>query len=178
MKLFAIYLGGRAKKCNTELHDVVFSYGNKIEDTYIDLLEKWFGQPDRLHLDSWVILNYIDGYEIILKKTKSFDNNKLYFINLGWYDPNKFEELHESKFMIGSTDKEVKKRAKSSLLIGSTQVHTDDLYDVDDCIEINRVGKYYIHLKKSSIRKELEFNNGYYPIPHKIIKAYKESNLL
>ena len=112
MKLFAIYLGGRAKKCNTELHDVVFSYGNKIEDTYIDLLEKWFGQPDRLHLDSWVILNYIDGYEIILKKTKSFDNNKLYFINLGGYDPNKFEELHESKFMIGSTDKEVKKRAK------------------------------------------------------------------
>ena len=34
MKLFAVYLGGRAKKCNTELHDVVFSYGNKIEDTY------------------------------------------------------------------------------------------------------------------------------------------------
>ena len=26
-KLFAVYLGGRAPKCNTELHDVVFVVG-------------------------------------------------------------------------------------------------------------------------------------------------------
>ena len=31
MKLFAVFLGGRAEKCNTELHDVVFTCGNKIE---------------------------------------------------------------------------------------------------------------------------------------------------
>ena len=46
MKLFSVFLGGRADKCNTELHDVVFSIGEKIEDTYIDLLDKWFGRLD------------------------------------------------------------------------------------------------------------------------------------
>ena len=57
MKLFSVFLGGRAYKCNTELHDVVFTLGEKIEDTYTDLLGKWFGLPDRLHIDSWVDLN-------------------------------------------------------------------------------------------------------------------------
>ena len=52
MKLFAVFLGGRAEKCNTELHDVVFTCGNKIEDTYFDLIDKWFGFPDRLHIGS------------------------------------------------------------------------------------------------------------------------------
>ena len=68
MKLFSVFLGGRAKKCNTELHDVVFTCGNRIEETYLDLLDKWFGIPDRLHIDSWVELKYVDGFEIILSK--------------------------------------------------------------------------------------------------------------
>ena len=52
MKLFSVFLGGRADKCNIELHDVVFTLGEKIEDSYNDLLGKWFGLPDRLHIDS------------------------------------------------------------------------------------------------------------------------------
>ena len=49
-KLFAVYLGGRAPKCNTELHDVVFAVGASIEDTYDRLLELWFGSPEGLIL--------------------------------------------------------------------------------------------------------------------------------
>lgn len=177
MKLFAIYLGGRAKKCNTELHDVVFSSGNKIEDTYIDLLSKWFGRPDRLHIDSWVELKYIDGHEIFLSKHKDKSTNKLYFINLGGYDQNKFEELHETKFFVGKNENIIKKRAKESLLVGFDQVHTDDIYDVDDCIEIKKVSGLYVNLKKTSKNEVLEFNNGYLPIPYKTIKSYKLSLL-
>lgn len=33
-KLSAVYLGGRAPKCNTELHDVVFVAGDTAEATY------------------------------------------------------------------------------------------------------------------------------------------------
>ena len=97
MKLFSVFLGGRAHKCNTELHDVVFTLGERIEDTYTDLLGKWFGLPDRLHIDSWVDLNIVEGYKISLSKKKNKSNKKLYFINLGAYEKNKFEELHESK---------------------------------------------------------------------------------
>ncbi len=176
MKLFAVFLGGRAKKCNTELHDVVFTCGDKIEETYFDLISKWFGIPDRLHIDSWVELSYVDGYKITLSQLKNNSNNKLYFINLGGYEPKKFEELHESKFMVGRDKKNIKTRAKESMLVGLEQVHTDDLYDVDDCIEINKVSNLYVNLIESKIKKELRFNNGYLPIPKKIIDQYKSLN--
>ena len=177
MKLFAIYLGGRAIKCNTELHDVVFSCGNKIEDTYKDLLDKWFGLPDRLHIDSWVELKYVDGFEVVLSNDKPISKNKLFFINLGGYDKNKFEELHESRFFVGKDDKNIKLRAKHSLLVGFDQVHTDDIYDVDDCIEIKEVSGLYVNLIKSNKKENLEFNNGYLPIPNQVIKSFKKSIL-
>ena len=177
MKLFAIYLGGRAIKCNTELHDVVFSCGYKIEDTYKDLLDKWFGLPDRLHIDSWVELKYVDGFEVVLSNDKPISKNKLFFINLGAYDKNKFEELHESRFFVGNDEKNIKLRAKQSLLLGFDQVHTDDIYDVDDCIEIKEVSGLYVNLIKSNKKENLEFNNGYLPIPNQVIKSYKKSIL-
>jgi|TARA_B100000809_G_scaffold226777_1_gene238656 hypothetical protein len=101
-----------------------------------------------LHIDSWVEILIIDGYKITLKKEKYQGLNKLYFINLGAYDSNKFEELHESKFMVGMEINTIKNRAIKSLLIDMHQVHTDDLYDVDNCIEIIKVSNLYVHLEK------------------------------
>ena len=72
--------------------------------------------------------------------------------------------------------KNIKIRAKESMLVGLEQVHTDDLYDVDDCIEINKVSNLYVNLIESKIKKELRFNNGYLPIPKKIIDQYKSLN--
>ena len=61
------------------------------------------------------------------------------------------------------------------MMIGLDQVHTDDLYDVDDCIEINKVSGLYIKLEKSNNKKGLVFNNGYHPIPKPVIEKYKLS---
>ena len=174
MKLFSVFLGGRAYKCNTELHDVVFTLGEKIEDTYIDLLRKWFGLSDRLHIDSWVDLNIVEGYKISLSKEKKRSNKNLYFVNLGAYEKNRFEELHESRFMVDINKVNVKKRAKEELLVGKEQVHLDDLYDVDDCIEIKEVSGYYINLERTQKKSNLKFNNGYKSIPKNIINNFKK----
>jgi len=112
---------------------------------------------------------------VSLSENKIENNNKLYFINLGAYDKNKFEELHESKFMVGMEENTIKNRAKKSLLVGMHQVHTDDLYDVDDCIEIIKVSNLYVHLEKTDKVEKLKFNNGYFPIPRKIINKYKSN---
>ena len=173
MKLFQFFWG-RANNCNTELHDVIFTIGEKIEDTYLDLLGKWF-DLQRLHIDSWVDLNTVEGYKIYLSKEKKF-NKKLYFVNLGAYEKNRFEELHESRFMVDTNKVNVKKRAKKLLLVGKEQVHLDDLYDVDDCIEINKVSGYYINLEKTSTPNNLKFNNGYKPIPKNVISSFKKTN--
>ena len=82
-KLFAVYLGGRAPRCNTELHDVVFVVGSSIEATYEQLMDLWFGSPGRLHLDSFMALDVVDGHRVRLASSRSAGDTKaLYFINL------------------------------------------------------------------------------------------------
>lgn len=171
-KLFAVYLGGRAPKCNTELHDVVFVVGPSIETTYEQLMEKWFGDPLRLHIDSWVELNHVDGYRVSLSKRPSTGTEKLYFINLGAYRPGEFTELHANAFLVARDEQEVKDRAKQGLLVGADTVHTDDLFDLDDCLPIESVDGYHVQLEPAGEIVPLVPHNGYHIIPKDVVQAF------
>lgn len=116
-KLFAVYLGGRADRCNIELHDVVFVVGFSIEETYPLLAKKWFGNLQGFHIDSYVELQNIDGYKIELNKDvpKEDSSKKLYFINLGAYKPGEFTEYHQSAFYVADSSPDAIRRAKSEL---------------------------------------------------------------
>ncbi len=171
-KLFAVYLGGRAARCNTELHDVVFVVGEAIEACYEQLMDKWFGNPLKLHIDSWMELRIVDGHRISLQPHAATGDKKLYFINLGAYTPGQFTELHANAFAVARSEAEVKQRAKSELLRGAQQVHTDDLYDVDDCLEILEVDGQHIHLEPTSETAALEPHNAYHVIPKEVVAAY------
>ncbi len=171
-KLFAVYLGGRAPRCNTELHDVVFVVGESIETSYERLMDKWFGNPLKLHVDSWLELQVVDGYRISLSSQPAAAGRKLYFINLGAYLPGQFTELHANAFVVAASEAEVKQRAKAELLRGTQSVHTDDLYDIDDCLEIGEVDGQHVHLEPTSEQMTLEPHNGYHIIPPEVVKAY------
>ncbi len=177
-KLFAVYLGGRAARCNTELHDVVFIAGESIEASYERLMDKWFGDPLRLHIDSWVELQVVDGYRISLQPHPPAEGNKLYFINLGAYLPGQFTELHANAFVIAASEVDVKKRAKAELLRGTLSVHTDDLYDVDDCLEIAEVDGQHIHLEPTTEKIALEPHSSYHIIPPEIVTMYAASRAI
>jgi hypothetical protein len=174
-KLFAVYLGGRAPKCNTELHDVVFVVAPSIEASYERLLDKWFGSPLRLHIDSWILLDQVDGYRVVLSHQSPNQPEKLYFINLGAYRPDEFTELHANMLLVGRDEAEIKQRAKNALLRGAITVHTDDLFDVDDCLSITDVDGYHVHLEFVGETLPLVYNNGYHIIPKDIIQAYVDS---
>jgi Domain of Unknown Function (DUF1543) len=171
-KLFAVFLGGRAPKCNTELHDVVFAVGDSIEATYEQLMDKWFGDPLRVHIDSWVELRIVDGHRISLAPSASAQPKRLYFINLGAYLPGQFTELHANAFVVASDERAVKSRAKGELLRGTQSVHTDDLYDIDDCLEIAEVDGHQIHLEPTTESQAFAPSNGYYIIPAEVVAAY------
>ncbi|HTV41315.1 MAG TPA: DUF1543 domain-containing protein [Candidatus Sulfotelmatobacter sp.] len=171
-KLFAVYLGGRAPRCNTELHDVVFVAGASVEACYERLMDKWFGDPLRLHIDSWVELQVVDGHRILLRSDPPAGEKKLYFINLGAYLPGQFTELHANAFVVAASDVEVKKRAKAELLRGTQSVHTDDLYDIDDCLEIAEVEGQHIHLEPTSESVPLDPRSAYHIIPRPVVEAY------
>jgi hypothetical protein len=174
LKLFAVYLGGRAQKCNTELHDVVFTVGVTIEDTYERLLDLWFGSPEGLHIDSWMELSVVDGYRISTTRDAPPSDKKLYFVNLGAYADGEFTELHANAMLVASSEHEVKSRAKAELLRGKLAVHTDDLFDIDDCLEITKVDGYSISLTPTTESNPLVPNNGYHIIPRPIVAAYIE----
>lgn len=176
-KLFAVYLGGRAPKGNTELHDVVFVTGNTIEDTYEQCLDQWFGLPTGLHLDSWMEMDVVDGHRISLSATKTENEKKLYFVNLGAYKEGAFTEVHANKFIVASNVLEAKTRAKSACLQGwQGPVHTDDLYEVDSCIEVGAVNAFHVVLTETHEKEDLKPNNAYHIVPKKIVDDYMKRN--
>lgn len=171
-KLFAVYLGGRADRCNIELHDVVFVVGSSIEETYPLLAKKWFGNLQGFHIDSYVELQNIDRYKIELSQDppKGDSLKKLYFINLGAYKAGEFTEYHQSAFYVADSSPDAVRRAKSELCQGLQTIHKDDVvvldrvnnpvdFDVDDVLELREVDSYYISLSPTaSIEQKIPFS--------------------
>ena len=162
--LFLVVVGGRSPKANIELHDVRWVIGSKIEDTFDQLRNDWFGAANGLHIDSYKKIDSIDGYKINLRnkennepKNKIFKkdkihNKKLWFVNIGGYDPSSMQEKHEFGLIVASSPSEAKTKAKSKWLIDCKKRHKDDISaikkfnDVDDCEVIKNIKNWEIEL--------------------------------
>ena len=175
LNLYAVMLGGRAPRCNTELHDVVFVVGETIEATYEQCLDLWFGSASRLHLDSHMALDVVDGHRVTLSSEPLSNGKALYFINLGGYADGLFTELHANTIVVAESAAKAKARAKRTLMQGGeSDIHTDDLYDVDDCLEVGKVGRWHVVLEPTDDAGAPMPVNGYHIIPKKVIAAYVE----
>ncbi|MBO8219721.1 DUF1543 domain-containing protein [Prochlorococcus marinus] len=167
--LYLVVIGGRLPKANIELHDVRWVLGSKIEDTFGDLRKGWFGSIDGLHIDSYKKIYSVDGYKIKLKKSqnkkskinlikKTKDSKKLWFINLGGYDPKSMQEKHEFGLVVASNASDAKKLAKSKWLNGFKKKHNDDIdclqrfSDVDDCKLIKNINNWEIELMPKDVK--------------------------
>tara|TARA_S200000501_G_scaffold326694_1_gene325408 strand:+ start:413 stop:1015 length:603 start_codon:yes stop_codon:yes gene_type:complete len=162
--LFLVVVGGKSPKANIELHDVRWVIGSKIEDTFDQLRDDWFGSSNSLHIDSYKKINSIDGYKIHLRnkenkvsenkilKEKRIHNKKLWFVNIGGYDPSSMQEKHEFGLVVASCASEAKNKAKSKWLIDCKQKHKDDINavksftEVDDCAVIKNIKNWEIDL--------------------------------
>ena len=172
-KLFAVCLGGRAERCNTELHDVVFVTGPSIEATYDQLLDKWLGLAEGLHIDAWAELDVVDGHEISLAAEPDRGVRRLFFVNLGAYRPGELSEVHANGFLVAETLQDAKRRAKATLFTGQvTELHTDDLYEVDTCLAIGAVGGRHVVLTPTSRPGDLKVTSSYRPLPEAVIEAW------
>lgn len=174
LKLFAVYLGGRAPRSNIELHDVVFVVGSSLADTYPKLKQKWFGSPEKIpHVDSYIELTHADGFQINLtQENVNRDGYKLYFINFGAYTENLFGEVHQSAFYVAKNKAEATRKAEKELCVGMIQTHVDDhlevdgliefnKFDIDDVIEIENIDGYHLELMPSEIKTTSPAKPGY-----------------
>jgi hypothetical protein len=171
-RLIACVLGGTAPGARTELHDVAFAVGDSLEAVHAQLLDGWFGDPRGLHVDAWCFLDSVRGYRVHLARTPSDNGLHLYFINIGGYRPGVFGEHHAWGFFGGANKTEVKARARRTLLQDHVETHKDDLYDIDDCLPVQRVGGRHIHLEADPSATDPVVINGYFPLPAPVIKMW------
>jgi len=155
VRLFLVYLGGKAPGANIELHDVRFVVAENIADTHETLRGQWFGTVKGLHIDSYMQVNDIDGYAVSLTKEKPQTSQKLYFVNLGGYYPDKIAEQHEFLLCVATSEHDAKQKAKLQLLANADSKHKDDLLELDECFAIEQLQGWHIHLTASGRAQQM-----------------------
>jgi len=66
VNLFLVVLGGRSRGCHIEQHDVRWVVGDAIDDTLPELVRQWGGLRRGLHLDSYRMVNRVDGHQVVV----------------------------------------------------------------------------------------------------------------
>lgn len=178
MKLFMVLLGCTPKGRNTEQHDVFFGIGESIKDLVPDMIAFWPEAKGKLHLDGYRAVTNVNGFsvEVVAKGDSRVTDNALFFLNLGGYKPEVFDELHYKILIVGSDKATAIAEAKQSAFYkhtgfkGATS-HIDDKYgvDVDDVFEIKDVlsksvtKKYSLQITQQPNLPNDEIHLGYIP---------------
>ncbi len=160
-----------------EQHDVFFGVGNSIKEVVLQAIDFWPEAKNSFHLDAWRAVTKVDDFEVfVVAKAGADSNTQLFFINLGGYKKNEFEEFHY-KLLAAAPDKnEALKQAKKTAFFKHTgfkgaSAHIDDKYgiDVDDFYAIREIlpdadkKKFSIILKPAAPESpEDELHLGYF----------------
>ncbi|HEU5167101.1 MAG TPA: DUF1543 domain-containing protein [Chitinophagaceae bacterium] len=178
-KLFMLLIGATPPERNIEQHDVFFGIGETIKDLIPEVETFWPGN-NKLHFDAWREVTNVNGYkvEVVLrnehKQTSPF---KLFFINLGGYKQNEFEEFHY-KMIVAAADKaEAVNVSKKTAFFrhtgfkGATShiddkfgVDVDDVYEITDILSVGSKEKYSILLTPDNSLADDEINLGYFKL--------------
>jgi hypothetical protein len=118
--------------------------GASIDDTLPQLRRQWFGARKGLHLDSWMAVRFVDGYRVELRPEPFAGPERLWFVNMGGYDPQQLAELHAFGVFVASSPQAAKAAARRRFLPQALERHKDDLHGVedalaggvDDCLEV------------------------------------------
>ncbi|BAE73983.1 conserved hypothetical protein [Sodalis glossinidius str. 'morsitans'] len=165
MYLYMFYLGGNAGKANIEVHDIQFVAAQKPKDAWPSLREAWFGDVDKVHIDGYSRITWVDGYAVTLSDVPATGKNKFFFVNVGAYKPSTLAELHAFDLFVAPNAHEAKAKALTSLLTDAQYQHKDNLKKLDDCLLLDKVSDLYVHLTPSEMgtpfRPECQ---GYQPI--------------
>lgn len=175
-----LLLGCKPPGRNTEQHDIFFAVGNELKELVPAIVQFWPEAKGKLHIDAWREVTQVDGYAVsVIPRTTQVaaQTAQLFFINLGGYKQNDFEEYHY-KMIVAATDKGVAiQRSKETAFYkhtgfkGATS-HVDDKYgiDVDDLYEITDIlpeevkENYMIQLLPATEIKEDMVNLGYFKL--------------
>ena len=144
-----IMLGCRPKGRLTEQHDIYFGIGKSLAELIPSIKKFWPEAKGKIHIDAWQKVTYVDGFTInVEERNESISSiEKLFFINLGGYKENEFEEYHYKVLTVAKTKAEAIKNSKKTTFFkhcgfeGAGVSHIDDKFgiDIDDIYRINDI---------------------------------------
>ena len=165
LKLYMIMLGCRPKGRFTEQHDIFFGIGESLKDLIPKMKAFWPEAKGKIHVDVWREVTSVDGFkiEIVSKVAEIISENQLFFINLGGYKENEFEEFHYKMLAVGNKMSDAVKKSKETIFYkhcgfkGATShvddkfgVDVDDIYNVNEILELDLEEKFGLKITKSN----------------------------
>lgn len=177
-----LLLGCRPVGRNTEQHDIFFGIAKELKDLIPDI-KKFWKSSGNIHIDGWKIVTNVDGFTISIAEKNREEintNGNLFFLNLGGYKHNIFEEFHYKMLAVGVSKADAIKAAKQTAFYLHTEnnfdtsTHIDDKYgiDVDDFADVKDIlpedakDKFTIIITKNKVEKvsEDEIHLGYFKL--------------
>ncbi len=177
-KLFMILLGASPKGRNIEQHDIFFGIGTSLKALIPEMRAFWPEAKDKIHIDAYRIVTKVGDFkvEVVAKDDQDkLDLNSLFFLNLGGYKKDEFEELHYKMIVVADQKALAIKEAKETAFykhVGfkTATSHIDDKFgiDVDDIFEIKDIlspetkSRYALKFSSGIDLPEDEINLGYF----------------
>jgi hypothetical protein len=179
LKLFMLMLGCVPPGRHIEQHDVFFGIAASLNEL-VPQIKAFWPEPEKIHIDAWREVNKVDNHQvrIVLKETgntfSAASGNKLFFINLGGYQENKFEEQHYVLLTVKEDRTSAFQTAKETLFFQHNHfeganshiddkygIDVDELYEIEDILSPSQKDKYRIEISPAANLPDDEIHLGY-----------------
>ncbi|MDQ0640490.1 hypothetical protein QF042_004055 [Pedobacter sp. W3I1] len=179
LKLYMLLLGSKAPKRNVEQHDYFFGIAPSLKALVPEIKAFWPEAGSSIHVDGWREINKVNHYEINIKLRDSHtapSTDKLFFINLGGYQPNRLYEQHYIILSVHDERAKAIQEAKKTVFFKKNSIKgahidekygidVDDIYKIEDILSAESKQKYHIEIKPSSgALPEDEIHLGYFKL--------------
>jgi len=167
-------VGCKPEGRHTEQHDIFFGIGTSLKELVPEILDFWPEAGGRIHIDAWREVTVVDGYTIRVKQRKDWNRSqkdrKLFFVNLGGYKENDFEEYHYKCLSVAADAAEAVRQSKdqafwkhtiSSHIDDKYGVDVDDIYEIDDVLTPGAKEQFVIVIEKAERAVADELHPGY-----------------
>jgi len=123
------------------------------------------GTPGTSHIDCWAEIDHADGHDVQLRPEPYKRRERLFFANLGGYDPADFAEQHCNMFVVAANVTQAKARAMATIPAWKEGLR-DDLYEAEKAFALNEVigEKLHIHSVATETARPPKFACRYTPL--------------
>lgn len=185
--LFMVMLGATPPGRLTEQHDIFFGIGESLKALVPDMRAFWPEAKGKIHIDAWRKVSCVDQFsiEVVSREENLLNSEKLFFINLGGYKENEFEEYHYKVVTVAQNKAQAIKKAKATMFYkhcgfkGATShiddkygIDVDDIYEIDDILSSKFKEKFKLKITKTNSNQQDGLEIGYV----KIDKLLKDEN--